>query len=146
MIGLITLGGRCAGKRSAGNPQAAFDVAGTGNGVTAGRTEARFSKGDRRSHRKPVATAPVLDPTGRSGRDARYRYVRSAGNQGKRVDESVLTRFRNSMDGFSDLGSVVCNLGVLLHQLLVQHLDRRQRHPVGVDRVSSAAVQGSDRR
>ena len=63
-IGPITLGEKCAGKRSAGNPHAAFDVAGAGNGATASRTEAWFSKGDCRSHRKPVATAPVLDPTG----------------------------------------------------------------------------------
>ncbi len=45
VIGPITLGEKCAGKRSAGNPHAAFDVAGTGNGATAGRTEARRSKG-----------------------------------------------------------------------------------------------------
>jgi len=49
MLGLIILGEKCAGKRSAGNPHAAFDVAGAGNGATASRTEARFSKGDCRS-------------------------------------------------------------------------------------------------
>ncbi len=43
-IGLITLDAKQAGKRSAVNPHAAFDEAGTGNGATS-------------------ATAPVLDPT-----------------------------------------------------------------------------------
>lgn len=44
MIGLITLGTKQAGKRSAGNPHAPFERAGAGNGVT-------------------LTTAPVLDPT-----------------------------------------------------------------------------------
>ncbi len=35
MIGLITLGAKQAGKRSAGNPHAAFDVAGAGNVIMA---------------------------------------------------------------------------------------------------------------
>ncbi len=43
-IGPITLDTKCAGKRSAGNPHAAFDEAGVGNGVT-------------------QTTAPTLDPT-----------------------------------------------------------------------------------
>ena len=33
VIGLITLGVKCAGARSAGNPHAACDVAGGGNGA-----------------------------------------------------------------------------------------------------------------
>jgi hypothetical protein len=33
MIGPITLDEKCAGKRSAGKPHAAFEVAGVGNGV-----------------------------------------------------------------------------------------------------------------
>ena len=33
LIGTISLVEKCAGKRSAGNPHAAFDVAGAGNGV-----------------------------------------------------------------------------------------------------------------
>ena len=49
VIGRITLDEKCAGKRSAGNPHAAFDEAGTGNGATS-------------------ATAPVLDPTGLTSR------------------------------------------------------------------------------
>ena len=50
VIGPITLGEKCAGKRSAGNPHAAFDEAGTGNGATS-------------------ATAPVLDPTDERGQE-----------------------------------------------------------------------------
>ena len=34
LIGLITLGEKCAGARSAGKPHAACDVAGVGNGLT----------------------------------------------------------------------------------------------------------------
>ncbi len=34
MIGLINLEMKCAGTRSAGNPHAACDVAGAGNGIT----------------------------------------------------------------------------------------------------------------
>ena len=44
MIGLINLEVKCAGARSAGNPHAACDVEGVGNGAT-------------------CATAPALDPT-----------------------------------------------------------------------------------
>lgn len=44
VIGLITLGEKCAGKRSAGNPHAALDVAGAGNVLH-------------------CSGAPVLDPT-----------------------------------------------------------------------------------
>ncbi len=36
LIGIIKLGAKCAGKRRAGNPHAAFEVAGAGNGSTAG--------------------------------------------------------------------------------------------------------------
>ncbi len=36
MIGLITLNEKCAGARSAGNPHAACEAEGTGNGVTEG--------------------------------------------------------------------------------------------------------------
>ncbi len=35
-IGPITLGEKCAGKRSAGNPHAAFEEAGVGNGAESG--------------------------------------------------------------------------------------------------------------
>ena len=44
-MGPITLGEKCAGARSAGNPHAACEAEGTGNGATASRTEARCSKG-----------------------------------------------------------------------------------------------------
>jgi hypothetical protein len=55
-IGRITLDAKRAGKRSAGNPHAAFDEAGTGNGAT-------------------PATAPVPDPTERGalGNQRPYR-------------------------------------------------------------------------
>ncbi len=44
MIGLINLGMKCAGTRSAGNPHAACDVAGAGNGVTDIPSRARRGK------------------------------------------------------------------------------------------------------
>jgi len=50
LIGPIKLDAKCAGKRSAVNPHAAFDEAGTGNGATS-------------------ATAPVLDPTDERGQE-----------------------------------------------------------------------------
>ena len=52
------------GKRSAGNPHAAFDAAGAGNGAM-GRTEAPAYGESRRQQLLPgpTATAPALDPT-----------------------------------------------------------------------------------
>jgi hypothetical protein len=44
MIGLITLEAKCAGTRSAGNPHAACDVAGAGNGITNIPSRARRGK------------------------------------------------------------------------------------------------------
>ncbi len=44
MIGLINLGMKCAGTRSAGNPHAACDVAGAGNGITNIPSRARRGK------------------------------------------------------------------------------------------------------
>ena len=44
MIGLITLEVKCAGARSAGNPHAACDVAGVGNGATERPIRARRGK------------------------------------------------------------------------------------------------------
>jgi hypothetical protein len=55
LIGLITLVGKCAGARSAGNPHAAWDVAGAGNRLTVRIV--------RHCQRKRGATAPALDPT-----------------------------------------------------------------------------------
>ena len=49
MIGLITLDEKCAGARSAGNPHAACEAEGTGNGAMASRTEARRPKGTARA-------------------------------------------------------------------------------------------------
>ncbi len=43
-IGPIKLDAKHTGKRSAGNPHAAFDVEGAGNGVTVGSTRARRGK------------------------------------------------------------------------------------------------------
>ena len=43
-ISLITLEMKCAGTRSAGNPHAACDVAGTGNGITNIPSRARRGK------------------------------------------------------------------------------------------------------
>ena len=65
LIGRITLGMKRAGVRSAGNPHAAYDVAGVGNGVT-GRIEAPADGESCRQQLLPVptATAPALDPTG----------------------------------------------------------------------------------
>ena len=60
----ITLGTKCAGKRSAGNPHAAFEAAGTGNGATVYPMRARRGKPRTQPRAVLRATAPVLDPTG----------------------------------------------------------------------------------
>ncbi len=44
MIGFINLEMKCAGTRSAGNPHAACDVAGAGNGITTIPSRARRGK------------------------------------------------------------------------------------------------------
>ena len=64
MIGLINLATKCAGTRSAGNPHAACDVAGPGNGATV-RTEAPVLGESRRQLLLPgpTATVPGPDPT-----------------------------------------------------------------------------------
>lgn len=60
-IGLITLDEKQTGKRNAGNPHVAFDVAGAGNvAMVAGlRASAKVLE----SPPAPTACAPVLDPT-----------------------------------------------------------------------------------
>ncbi len=63
-IGLITLGTKQTGERSAGNPHAPFEVAGTGNGATDHPTRARRGKPRTQTRAILRATAPVLDPTG----------------------------------------------------------------------------------
>ena len=63
MIGLITLDEKCAGARSAGNPHAACEAEGTGNGVTDQPRRARRGKPRRQTRMILRATAPVLDPT-----------------------------------------------------------------------------------
>ena len=62
-IGLITLEAKCAGARSAGNPHAACDVAGAGNGVTAIPKRARRWKRRTQPRSCLRVTAPALDPT-----------------------------------------------------------------------------------
>jgi len=56
---------KLAGKRSAGNPHAAFDEAGVGNGVDDPLEGDTRPKGEKRFGltRSRTATAPVLDPT-----------------------------------------------------------------------------------
>ncbi len=63
-LGLITLEEKCAGARSAGNPHAACEVAGAGNGITDDPSRARRGKPRIRTRTILRATAPVLDPTG----------------------------------------------------------------------------------
>ena len=64
MIGLITLDEKCAGARSAGNPHAACEAEGTGNGATDHPRRARKGKPRTQTRKILRATAPVLDPTG----------------------------------------------------------------------------------
>jgi hypothetical protein len=61
--GRISLGVKRAGERSAGNPPAPFDVAGAGDGFTAGLV--RHSQRKRGATDRPGlrSTAPALDPT-----------------------------------------------------------------------------------
>ena len=60
-IGPITLDAKRAGKRSAGNPPAPFDVAGAGNAaMVAGLRASAKALGQ---PPEPNAGAPVLDPT-----------------------------------------------------------------------------------
>jgi hypothetical protein len=61
MTGLITLDAKHAGERSAGNPPAAFDVAGAGNVTMAAGLRARAKALDHPP--EPKVGAPVLDPT-----------------------------------------------------------------------------------
>ena len=62
-IGLITLGEKCAGARSAGDPHAACEVAGAGNGATDVPKRARRGKPRIRPRDVLRATAPAPDPT-----------------------------------------------------------------------------------
>ena len=71
-IGHITLDVKQTGERSAGKPPAPFDVAGAGDGLTAGLM--RHSQRKRGATARPDlrSTAPALDPTG-GGRRKRRR-------------------------------------------------------------------------
>jgi hypothetical protein len=64
LVGRISLGVKRAGERSAGNPPAPFEVAGVGDGFTAGLM--RHSQRKRGATDRPGLrnTAPALDPTG----------------------------------------------------------------------------------
>lgn len=61
MIGPITLDMKQTGKRSAGKPHAAFDVAGAGNVTMVAGLRANTKVGE--SPPVPTVCAPVLDPT-----------------------------------------------------------------------------------
>ena len=63
-IGPITLDAKCAGVRSAGNPHAACDAAGAGDGATASPIRARRGKSRTQTRSYLRATAPVPDPAG----------------------------------------------------------------------------------
>jgi hypothetical protein len=79
-IGRISVGAKRAGKRSAGKPPAPFDVAGVGDGFTAGllrHSQRKRGATDRPSLRN---TAPALDPTEGSLRDRSG--TRTARNRG----------------------------------------------------------------
>jgi len=60
---LITLEEKCAGARSAGNPHAACDAAGAGNGITAHPTRARRGKPSTQPRSCLRIAAPVPDPS-----------------------------------------------------------------------------------
>ena len=62
-ISPITLGEKCVGARSAGNPHAACEEAGTGDGATDILTRARRGKPRIQPREVLRVTAPVLDPT-----------------------------------------------------------------------------------
>ncbi len=61
MMGLITLGKKCAGARSAGNPHAACEAEGAGNVAMGAGLRARAKALD--NPPDPYVRAPVLDPT-----------------------------------------------------------------------------------
>ena len=66
-IGPITLGEKCAGARSAGNPHAACEVAGAGNGVTVHPTRAR---------RRKLRIQPREEPTDYRASPRPYQWLR----------------------------------------------------------------------
>ena len=89
MIGRITLEVKCAGARSAGNPHAACDVAGAGDGATVGPTWARRGKPRIRTRVHPdgqprqLSTLPHYCRTTRNGKFGLGRKP-----VGKRVDQT----------------------------------------------------------
>ena len=66
LIGPITLDEKCAGARSEGDPHAACEAEGTGNGATDHTRRARSGKPRTLTSVLLRVTAPVLDPTGHS--------------------------------------------------------------------------------
>ena len=63
-IGPITLDAKCAGARSAGNPHAACEEAGAGNGFTVRLVRHSQRKRGVTDRPRLRSTAPALDPTG----------------------------------------------------------------------------------
>ena len=88
MIGLITLGEKCAGKRSAGNPHAAFEAAGTGNGATARPIRAR--RGKPRIQTRMILTGHRASPRPYRARDGTH--FRPSGVTEAAVGESWFER------------------------------------------------------
>ena len=89
MVGPITRGMKQAGKRSAGKPHAAFDVAGTGNVTMAAglRSIAKVLE----SPPAPTVRAPVPDPT-----DEREQETESSQTGLRRHDESQVNSQREA--------------------------------------------------
>ncbi len=86
--GPITLDEKCAGARSAGNPHAACDVAGVGDGITEGPKRARRWKRRIQPRHFLRIYAPALDPT-----NGERRYLwRAVDQDGDVIDILVQSR------------------------------------------------------
>src|SRR5215470_20144198 len=73
--GPITLGVKCAGARSAGNPHATCDVAGAGNGATATPKRARRGKPRIQAKEKPTGHRASARPDRHSAAQLRDKPV-----------------------------------------------------------------------
>src|SRR5262245_729443 len=91
-IGHITLGVKRTGERSAGKPPAPFDVAGVGDGLTAGVV--RHSQRKRGVTDRPGlrGTAPTLDPTQEPLFQRRFRRPGDLRRELARLQEAVNTQ------------------------------------------------------
>ena len=97
MIGHITLDAKQTGTRSAGNPHAACDEAGTGNELTARlmrHSQRKRGETDRLDLRN---AAPVLDPTFRGGH-GNNGIIRSPFSAKTLLDRSVGADDRSAAD------------------------------------------------